>query len=288
LIDQADRLRALANSALARIDQIASGQISARAPGRVITVTSGKGGVGKTFVSVNLATAMARRGMRVLLFDADFGLSNVNVQLGLTPLFDLGHYARGQAPLEKVICPVEDRLHVLSGGSGLTELVTAGPGLVSQVISEISSLRRRYDAVIIDTGAGLSGIVQRFLLSAEEILLVTTEEPAAITDAYAVLKCLSLKGHGGPVMIAVNMADEQSARRAYNALKSATSSFLGGTPEVEFLCAIPRDAAVRGSVIAQQALFDRAPDCKASRSIMTLCSAVVARGGEAYGEHAEA
>ena len=276
MTDQAEKLRSMASRALEKIDQIAREKEARAGECRVITVTSGKGGVGKTFLSVNLGLQIARQGKRVLLFDADLGLSNVNVQLGLMPLFDLGHFARGQAPLEKVICPGPSGMDVLSGGSGLVELYSAPAALVSASLAEISRLSSRYDLIIVDTGAGLSNKVQRFLQVAEDVLLVTTTEPTAITDAYAVLKYLALKAYTERVWVVVNMADDDQGTRAYHALKGAADSFLERRPEMEFAGVVPRDQAVAQSVFLQRPVTEIMPASRASRSLQALAKHLAA------------
>ncbi len=268
--DQASSLRWLAKETLDRITRIANGQPNVLA--RMICVTSGKGGVGKTFVSVNLAALLVKAGKRVLLFDADLGLANVNVQLGMTVNSDLGRFANHEAPLEEVIARAKCGVDVLSGGSGLPELYSASPALVNRMLASLACVSRSYDAVVCDTGAGLSTVVQQILGRAHDIVLVTTTEPTSMTDAYAVIKHLSVQRKHACVELVVNAADERSAQATFRALDSATRCFLANTVKIKLAGHIPHDQAVKTSIIAQQPVVLKFPRARATRSLVQLAA----------------
>lgn len=274
--DQADRLRSLAEEALARIDRIAKDPgVVLRTTPKVLTVTSGKGGVGKTFIAVNLSVILARRGKKVLLFDADLGLANVNVQLGLVPSRDLGHFARGEASLEQVIFEGPSGVHVLSGGSGLSELYRAPTSVVAGALAELGRLGEKYDVVIIDTGAGLSTVVQRFLIGSSDLLLVTTSEPTALTDAYAVLKFIAEHSMATEVIVVANMCNEQEGARTHSALLTAARSFIKRPLAIKYGGSIPRDSAVRASILAQRAIVQMSPSSRVCRYLEQLAESLL-------------
>lgn len=206
MADQAYRLRKLAelagrsDSALAdrragvERDIAADRQMRTSSSGlrrtRVMAITSGKGGVGKTNIVANLAISLSEAGMRVLVVDADLGLANVDVLLGCTA-YNLGHVVQGQKSLEEVIINGPAGIRIIPGASGLQDLAQMDAGRRHALLSDLVSLEEQADLVLIDTGAGLSSSVMDFVVSSDEAVIVTTPEPTAIADAYAMIKVLS-------------------------------------------------------------------------------------------------
>ena len=155
---------------------------------RVITVTSGKGGVGKSNMSVNMAIQLGRLGKKVVILDADFGLANVEVMLGTRPRYNMADMIYGRKGIKDIICRGPENIGFISGGSGIKELSNLSKDQISGIVNMMYELDSIADVIIIDTGAGISDAVIDMVLASSEVLLVTTPEPTSITDAYALLK----------------------------------------------------------------------------------------------------
>ena len=179
---------------------------SAASGARIIAVTSGKGGVGKTFVSANLAAALTRRGQRVLVLDADLGLANLDVVLNLHPKITLHDVFTGKATLEQAILPAPGGFSVLLAGSGLVEYSQLTPVVREQLQHIIKTVTPRFDHVLLDTGAGISDVVLYALALADEVMVVATPEPTSLTDAYATIKVLATQQKRLSIHLAVNQA----------------------------------------------------------------------------------
>ncbi len=186
--DQAEQLRHLANTEWAEKTRTAAG---ASRSTRVIAVSSGKGGVGKTNVVVNLALAMARQQRSVLILDADLGLANIDVVMGLAPRFNLQHVISGQKSIREIIVPGANDVQVISGGSGLADLANLSETQRESLIGGLAELEGIADVLLVDTGAGIGPNVLQFILAAQELIIVTTPDPTAITDAYSLIKVVS-------------------------------------------------------------------------------------------------
>ena len=179
-----------------------------RAMARVIAVTSGKGGVGKTFVSANLAAALARAGQRVLVLDADLGLANLDVVLNLCARVTLHDVFSGRAELADALQPAPCGFTVLLAGSGLLEYSRMTPELHDRLVEVVDAVRPDFDLVLLDTGAGISDVVLFTLSLADELLVVVTPEPTSLTDAYAAIKLLATTQAARPVRLLVNQAQQ--------------------------------------------------------------------------------
>ena len=174
---------------------------------RVITVTSGKGGVGKTNITVNLALALSKMGLKVVILDVDFGLANIDVLFGLVPKYTMLDLIHDEKNIFEVLTDGPDNIKFLSGGSGVEELIRLDRKKLRKFVSSIGLLDKLFDVILIDTGAGLSQNVMSFIMAADEVLLVTTPEPTAITDAYALVKMVSRRDKKKRINILVNKAD---------------------------------------------------------------------------------
>ncbi|MBX9834508.1 MAG: MinD/ParA family protein, partial [Burkholderiaceae bacterium] len=188
--------------------------VSSATGARIIAVTSGKGGVGKTFVSANLAAALTRRGQRVLVLDADLGLANLDVVLNLHPKITLHDVFTGKAALDDAIIVAPGGFDVLLAGSGMVEYSRLTPEVRNQFLSVIQALTPRYDVVLLDTGAGISDVVLFSISLASEVLIVATPEPTSLTDAYAAIKVLAMQQKRQHVRMVINQAARPGDGRA--------------------------------------------------------------------------
>ncbi len=250
-----------------------------RAAPRHLAIASGKGGVGKTWLAITLSHALARAGARVLLFDADLGLANVDIQLGLVPACDLGAVLAGRATLADAVLTHDGGFDILPGRSGAGTLAALGPAALAGVLNGLRGLAGRYDHVVLDLGAGLEPTVQRLAGFAELLLVVATEEPTSLTDAYAVLKLHAADATAcGPARIVVNQAATRAAgERTYATLARACTSFLGRTPPCAGI--VRRDERVREAIRRQTLLLTRHPGTAAAADVEALAAGLLTTGG---------
>lgn len=265
--DQADRLRQMAESYKAEIIGARPALPSRRA--RVIAVTSGKGGVGKTNISVNLAYALLSLGKEVVVLDADLGLANVDVLLGTVPKLHLGHAIDGRADIIDLIYDAPGHLKLIAGGSGVGDLADLPEADLQRFIRSLRRLEGETDFLVMDTGAGLGRAVTNFVLAADMVLVVTTPEPTAITDAYAVIKTVVRKNEAADIKLIVNQAQSRlDAEEAADRLGTTVLRFLGTS--IEYLGAVPDDREVPRCVRSQQPFFLQSPGCGASQAVLEL------------------
>ena len=244
-------------------------EADAGAAGPLIAVASGKGGVGKTWFAITLAHALARRGERVLLFDGDLGLANVDIQLGLMPATDLGVWAAG-GNLADAITPA-DEFDVLAGRSGSGALASLKRETLDRLARDLGALTDAYARVILDLGAGLEGPVPVLAQRADTVLVVTTDEPTALTDAYAFVKTMYARRPGADLRIVVNLAGSaREGERTYATLERACRQFLRTAPPLAGV--IRRDHKVRDAIRAQQTLLHRHPTSEAAADIEALAA----------------
>lgn len=238
---------------------------------RVLAVTSGKGGVGKTNFSTNLALTLAKSGQRVVVIDADLGLANLHVVLGITPPYHLGHVMRGECGLRDILYPGPGGIQIICGGSGITELANLGEAMRQAFVAGLQELDNLADVILIDTGAGLSHNVLAFLCAVQEVIVLTTPEPTAITDAYATIKVVSQENPAANLMLVVNMAQSQAEGEAVsNKLTLIARQFL--RIELDTLGAIPQDPTVSRAVRAQRPFALSEPQSAAARGIAHIAA----------------
>jgi flagellar biosynthesis protein FlhG len=238
-------------------------------PVRVIAVTSGKGGVGKTNVSVNLAMALADLGREVMLLDADLGLANVDVLLGLHPQYNLSHVLSGECALEDVIVTSSGGLKVIPASSGIKKMAELGPAEHAGLISAFSDLSHGLDALIVDTAAGISDSVMSFTRACQEVVVVVCDEPASITDAYALIKVLNRDYGQNRFHVLANMArGPEDGRALYEKLARVTDRFL--SVALDFLGTIPYDDYLRRAVQKQRAVVEAYPSSRAAAAFKKI------------------
>ena len=238
---------------------------------RFLAIASGKGGVGKTWFSITLAQALAKAGRRVLLFDADFGLANVDIQLGFTPKFDLGHVLAGVAMESAIEHFAAGGFDVLAGRSGSGALAALDPALLDRTLSLLMAQAARYDHVLLDLGAGLEGGVRRMAAWADALVVLATDEPTSMTDAYATLKLHAADRPDGDVRLIVNKAGSAAgAERTATTICRACSTFLGRAPT--FLGSVRQDARVSDAIRHQALLLTRHPSSPAAQDVERIAT----------------
>jgi flagellar biosynthesis protein FlhG len=236
-----------------------------------LAITSGKGGVGKSSVAVNLAVALARLRHRVLLLDADFGLGNVDVLMGLAPTAHVGHVLTGEKPIREVIVPGPCGVQVIPASSGMPQLTALSDGQWDRLGDALDEVADEFDYVLIDTGAGISDTVVEAIRLASRAIVVTQLEPTAVVDAYALIKLLSTTDPAQEIEIVVNNArDASEAQLVFTQLQVASTRFL--KRRIHFAGFIAHDPAVRDAVLVQRPIVDHLPQSPASRCFRILAS----------------
>lgn len=245
--------------------------------GSVLAVTSGKGGVGKTNVAINVALAMARLGHRVGLIDADYALGNVDVMLGLTPDAHIGHLLNGERPLRDVVLDGPLGMQIVPAASGPRWLTALTPQQRARLSEAVSVMASELDFLLLDTGSGISDNVIETLLLSNRVLIVTSLEPSAVVDAYALVKVLTAAAPELEIGIVVNaVRDAREARLAHRQMDLAATRFLRRS--LRFYGFIPDDASVRDAVLIQRPIVDHLPQAPASRCFRVLASRLASLG----------
>ena len=247
---------------------------------RVLAVTSGKGGVGKTFLSANLAAALAKRGRRVLVLDADLGLANLDVVLNLYPKVTLHDVFTGKVHLEDAILPAPGGFSVLLAGSGLVEYSRLTPEVREQLLRIIDTLAPRFDHILLDTGAGISDVVLYAVSLADDVLVLATPEPTSMTDAYATIKVLATQQQRREIRLIVNQVGRVGEGRAIRGqLQLVVDRFVtpmlpegSAAPVLELLGEVPLDPAVREAVQKRQLLLELLPGCAAAQAVVAIAA----------------
>ncbi|MBW8828749.1 MAG: MinD/ParA family protein [Burkholderiales bacterium] len=240
---------------------------------RITAVTSGKGGVGKTFMAANLAAALTRLGENVLVLDADLGLANLDVVLNLYPKITLHDVFTGKAELSEAILPAPGGFSVLLAGSGLVEYSRLTPEVRDQLLSVIQKVAPRFDRILLDTGAGISDVVLYAVSLADEVMVVATPEPTSLTDAYATIKVLATQQHRKIIKLVVNQVSRLGEGRVIRGqLQQVVDRFVSNgtdTPlKLELLGEVPTDSAVREAVQRRLLLLEAIPGCPAAKGVM--------------------
>jgi flagellar biosynthesis protein FlhG len=247
---------------------------------KVTAVTSGKGGVGKTFMAANLAAALAKRGERVLVLDADLGLANLDVVLNLHPKVTLHDVFTGRVQLDDAILPAPGGFSVLLAGSGLVEYSRLTPEVRDQLMGVIEKVAPRFDRILIDTGAGISDVVLFTISLANDVLVVATPEPTSLTDAYATIKVLATQQQRHTISLVVNQVSRPGEGRVIRGqLQQVVDRFVtpslgegAGPVKLDLLGEIPSDKAVREAVQKRQLLVESLPGCEAAKGVSAIAA----------------
>jgi flagellar biosynthesis protein FlhG len=245
------------------------GSDTGRTQTRIITISSGKGGVGKTNIVANLGFALCRFGKRVLILDADLGLGNLDVLLGLTPEYNLSHVIKGEKTLSDIVVSGPGRLQILPAASGIQEMTALTLEERYEIFGQLNEFMRDFDIMLIDTAAGISSNVLYFNINADEVLVVAAPEPTSITDAYALMKVLSVKYGSDHFKLVVNsVTSEQEADDVYRQISLVADRFLN--IKIEFYGGIALDENIKKGVRQQKVVSELAPLSKASRNFAAL------------------
>ena len=246
---------------------------------RVISVTSGKGGVGKTNITANLAYILSRMGKRILLLDADAGLANIDVILGITPKYNLYHVLCGEKTLSEAVVQGPGGMKILPAASGIKEMAELSKGQKFTLLEELESMDEDFDFMLIDTAAGITDNVMYFNMAAGEIIVVVSSEPTSLTDAYALIKILYQNYAAKRFMLLVNMViDENEARAVYARLSNATNHFLD--LPIEYLGYLPHDKNIPKAVNKQKLLAELFSNSRAIKSLSKISEELCRRQPE--------
>lgn len=250
-----------------------SAKAAARRPCRTIAVAGGKGGVGKSTVAVNLGMALAADNHDVVLLDADMGLANVDVMLGLTPSYHIGHLLDGECTLQDLLLPAPRGLRVVPAGSGTRRLAQLGNGEHAAIIRAFDELEQPPEYLLVDTAAGLSDNVTMFAAAASEIILVVCDEPSSLTDAYGLTKVLSRDFGVRRIRMVANMVrNEAEARALHQKLARVGDRFLEVV--IDFAGWVPHDERLRQAIRRQCAVVDLWPSCQSALAFKKLAGTI--------------
>jgi flagellar biosynthesis protein FlhG len=272
--DQAEKLRKIIDSSklvnTIEVENIEFGENTFQSKNaRVITITSGKGGVGKTNFTVNLALSLIEAGLRVVVLDADFGLANIEVVLGTIPKYTLLDVIKNKKNLLEVISSGPSNIRFISGGSGVEELARLSIESLNNFIKNINLLDRLFDVILVDTGAGVSENVLSMILAADDVIVVTTPEPTSITDAYALIKMISQRDSKKNLKVLINRAEnETEAVQVFTKLKEVTGKFIG--VELSSFGYLNQDETVKKAVRIQKPFLLSFPKSHISKQIREI------------------
>jgi flagellar biosynthesis protein FlhG len=260
-MDQAEQLRLLRNEKCGLPNPLPLRRITA--------ITGGKGGVGKSNVALNLTLALAELGESVGLMDADFGLANIDVLLGIKPKFNVGHVLSGQKNFSEIVMDAPGNIKLVPAASGFKNMAKLSEETLSFIAEQIRFLGHSFDHLIIDTAAGISSDVMTFLKISDEIIVIATPEPTSVTDSYALIKAFKIDGGRGHIKILLNMCQsEEDGLRIGERLRQICTHFLG--LETELLGILLRDDLVVRSIRYQKAFLLAEPECSASKQIRKI------------------
>ena len=241
---------------------------------RVISVASGKGGVGKSSISVNIAIAMSRLGVRVLVVDADFALANVDIMLGVTSKYDVSYFLRGEKSLNDIVQLGHEGVRFISGGSGVNALLNMGEEQLTELMTGIVQLDTPIDLIILDTGAGINDNILQMILTSSETIVITTPEPTAILDAYALVKTVVKRDSSHPLHVIINKCESmKEAHRVQNGFMEVVGRHLG--KNINPLGLITFDHNVPLSIKRQLPIMVSDPNCQTSREINLIARAIL-------------
>lgn len=266
--DQADKLREMAQNVKQQIENDIKGEAGRS---RVVVISSGKGGVGKSTLAINIALNFCEQGKRVILMDADMGLANLDVMLGLVPKYNLFHVIKEKKKIKDIIVKGPNGLDLIPGGSGISELANLKEDELNRLLAEMKKLDTSYDYLIIDTGAGISKNVTAFLLAADDVLVISTPEPTSITDAYSIVKSVTSSSYKGNLYIVVNrVSNNAEGIMVAEKFRLVCEKFLGY--DIKILGHIINEPLIGEGIRRQQAFVQIYPRNQAARNIKYISS----------------
>jgi flagellar biosynthesis protein FlhG len=266
--DQAQKLRELAKD----VHKESKGRFEG--PSRVITITSGKGGVGKTSFTLNIGLALASQGYRVTIIDADFGLANVDVLIGMVPKYNLVHLLRGEKELEDILLDGPSGIKIVTGASGVLEITDLSKEALENLIGIFTKLENESDFILIDTGAGINKSVISFIEAVDDIILIVNPDPTSITDSYAVIK--NIKDVEKKIHLVINRVESnQEGKTVFNKLSAACKRFLN--IELINLGYIYEDLSVRKAVKEQSPFYLSNPKALATKNLDSIANNIIKR-----------
>ncbi len=244
----------------------------------VISITSGKGGVGKTTLSVNMGVQLVERGRRVLLIDGDLGLANVDIMFGIRPMFTFQHLLSGERSIEEIIVKGPGGIRILPASSGITEVADLNPDVQMHILNQLETLESNFDVILIDTAAGIGSNVLHFAAAAQYVTVVVTPEPTSLADSYAVIKVLRERYNVQRFQLVVtNAENERSALRVYQTLTDVADNFIDVV--IDYLGAIPRDMNITSAIKAQRPVIEMFPSSPASVAVRKLAETMLTKRG---------
>lgn len=273
-MDQAEELRNIIK---------AKNQMSGKPAARVITVTSGKGGVGKSNTAINLAVQLKKEGKKVIILDADFGLANIEIMFGAVPKYNLGDLINKGKSIREIITWGPMEVGFISGGSGISGLANVDKNSLKYVIQNLSELDEIADVIIIDTGAGIADAVMEFLIASGEILLVTTPEPTSITDSYSVIKALHMHPYfskdESKVKVITNRVEKEADGIAlFQKFNNVVEKYLD--VPITYLGAVPQDTQLVQAVMQQMPISIQNPKAKSAQAYEKIAARLLEKEEE--------
>ncbi|MCW2277923.1 MinD/ParA family protein [Heliophilum fasciatum] len=268
--DQAEKLRTMMRNVKRQVEEEITGK---RPTTRIICISSGKGGVGKTNVTLNLGLALTEYGQRVMIIDADMGMANIDVILGKVHPFNLYHVFRGEKQLRDIIFDGPNGIRLISGGSGIAELANLSEQELDLLIAGLADIENATDILLIDTGAGISRNVLSYIYAADELIVVTTPEPTSITDAYGLIKSVVVKQKNKPISLIVNRVENNlEGEMVTKKLSTAVERFLNR--EIKLLGFIPEDVNISKAVKQQTPFYLQNEQTPAAQAISILAAGI--------------
>jgi flagellar biosynthesis protein FlhG len=238
---------------------------------RTISVTSGKGGVGKTMILANLALALSQRGKRVLIFDGDLGLANVDIVFGVKPQGHILEVLRGEKELREIITPVDENISLIPGGSGVVELNRMNAFERRAILESVSQLEYQYDYLLIDTAPGIADNVLYLNAAAQMTAVVINPDPASLADAYALIKVMNKEFKENRFSVIVNQVkDEMEGLSLFNRFNEVVNRFL--YVGLDYLGSVPTDLTVKKATLTQRLVMRHHPECMAAHSLKSICA----------------
>lgn len=269
--DQADKLRQMALNVKIQIEKEIAQELKYT---RVIVVASGKGGVGKSTLALNIALSICNQGKKVILMDADLGMANIDIMLGLVPKYNIYHMIQGKKTLEDITINGPGGLNIIPGGSGISELANLEESNLKRLLVELGKLDGEFDYMIIDTGAGISNKVTSFLLSADDVIFVTTPEPTSITDAYGMVKTIARKSAGKTLYLIINrVKGNTEGVMVAEKFKLVCERFLD--LPIDVLGHVINEPLVGEGIRSQRAFIELYPRSQAAKNINSIASTLI-------------